>query len=122
MDDEGFDELKERQENEVAALKSIFDQSFQDHRVEDVWKVWRPPEFEIQILPENSTQGYCEAHVSVNVRVKFSVRYPLVGPEIDLVSPKGLSSSQVEDLKQSLQTLRDNSPFSHSPQSNLCFK
>ena len=116
MDDEGFDELKERQENEVAALKSIFDQSFQDHRVEDVWKVWRPPEFEIQILPENSTQGYCEAHVSVSVRIKFSVRYPLDGPEIDLVCPKGLSSSQVEELKQSLQTLRDNSPFSHSPQ------
>ena len=112
MEDEGTDELKERQENEVAALKSIFDQSFQDHRVEDVWKVWRPPEFEIQILPENSTQGYCEAHVSVNMRIKFSVRYPLVRPEIDLVSPKGLSSSQLQDLLHNLQSLRNNSPLS----------
>lgn len=109
MDDVALDELKERQENEVAALKSIFDQSFQDHRVEDVWKVWRPPEFEINILPENSTQGYCEVHVSVSLKIKFSTRYPLVSPDIDLVSPRGLSSSQVEELLENLKSLRNNS-------------
>ena len=112
MDDVDLDELKERQENEVAALRSIFDQSFQDQREEDVWKVWRLPEFEINILPENSTRGYCEAHVSVNVRIKFPARYPLVTPDIDLISPKGLSSSQVEELLQNLQSLRNISSVS----------
>ena len=41
MDDVELEELKERQENEVAALRSIFDASFQDQRTEDVWKVLR---------------------------------------------------------------------------------
>ena len=109
MDDVELEELKERQENEVAALRSIFDASFQDQRTEDVWKVWRPPEFEIKVLPENTTQGYCEAHVSVSLRIKFSPRYPLDSPDITLVSPRGLSSSQLRELQQSLHTLRKNS-------------
>ena len=112
MEDVELDELKERQENEVAALRSIFDESFQDQRTEDVWKVWRPPEFEINILPENSTRGHCEAHVSVNVRIKFSARYPLVSPDIDLVSPRGLSTSQLEELLHDLKSLRNNSVIS----------
>ena len=105
MDDVELEELKERQENEVAALRSIFDASFQDQRTEDVWKVWRPPEFEIKVLPENTTQDY----VSVSLRIKFSTRYPLDSPDITLVSPRGLSSSQLQELQQSLHTLRKNS-------------
>ena len=34
-----LEELKERQENEVEALKSIFDSSFRDTRDENVWNV-----------------------------------------------------------------------------------
>ena len=109
MGDVELEELKERQENEVAALRSIFDASFQDHRTGDVWKVWRPPEFEIKIVPENTTQGYCEAHVSVSLKIKFSPRYPLDSPDIGLASPRGLSSSQLQELQQSLQDLRNNS-------------
>ena len=55
--DDHINELKERQENEVEALKSIFDHNFKDCREVDVWQVWRPPEFEIMILPENTTQA-----------------------------------------------------------------
>ena len=109
MLDAELEELKERQENEVAALRSIFDESFQDQRTEDVWKVWRPPEFEIKILPENTTQGYCEAHVSVSVRIKFSPRYPVDSPEIVLTSPRGLSSAQLQELQKRLDTVRNNS-------------
>ena len=108
----------------MAALRSIYDESFQDQRTEGVWKVWRPPEFEIKILPENTTQGYCEAHVSVSVRIKFSARYPLDSPDIDLTSPRGLSSSQLQDLQQSLNTLREqfSSVSSEKPCQYLCQK
>ena len=102
----------------MAALRSIFDESFQDQRTEDVWKVWRPPEFEIKILPENTTQGYCEAHVSVSVRIKFTPRYPLDSPDIDLTSPRGLSSSQLQELQQRLNTLREQ--FSSISAVNSC--
>ena len=58
--DDSLNERKERQENEVEALKSIFDQNFKDCRECNPWQVWRPPEFEVQILQENTTQGYSQ--------------------------------------------------------------
>ena len=67
--------------------------------------MWRPPEFEIKVLPENTTEDY----VSVSLRIEFSPRYLLDSPDIPLASPRGLSSSQLQELQQSLHTLRKNS-------------
>jgi len=106
-----LDELKERQENEVEALKSIFDSSFRDIRRENVWNVSDedarkvPPELIIHLVPENSTQGYTEAHVSVDLRVKFCPKYPLVKPALSLETPTGLSTAHRTELLQKLQAL-----------------
>eukprot|EP00092_Neocalanus_flemingeri_P000288 GFUD01000308.1.p1 GENE.GFUD01000308.1~~GFUD01000308.1.p1 ORF type:complete len:1589 (+),score=464.17 GFUD01000308.1:43-4809(+) len=100
-----LEELKERQENEVEALRSIFDTGFRDIRDEDVWKVWRPPELVLHLVPENSTQGYTEAHVSVDLRVKFSAKYPIVKPELELDAPTRLSKIQLAELLQKLNAL-----------------
>ena len=108
-----LDELKERQENEVEALKSIFDSSFRDIRKENVWNVSDedarkvPPELIIHLVPENSTQGYTEAHVSVDLRVKFCPKYPLVKPALSLETPTGLSTAhRTELLQKQRDTLR----------------
>jgi len=106
-----LEELKERQENEVEALKSIFDSSFRDTRDENAWNVSGedakkvPPELVIHLVPENSTQGYTEAHVSVDLRVKFSTKYPLVKPVLALETPIGLSKTQLTELLQKLEAL-----------------
>ena len=105
MDD--LSELKERQENEVAALRSIFDQNFSDCREVDVWQVWRPPEFEITILPENTTQGYSQAYVSVTLKIKFTQNYPLIKPELSLIKSEGLSKTQLNELQSKLEKLSD---------------
>ena len=103
--DDHKNELKERQENEVEALKSIFDHNFKDCREVDVWQVWRPPEFEIQILPENTTQGYSEAYVSVTLRFKFTQNYPEVRPEHSFTKTEGLSTEQLKVLSTRIDAL-----------------
>ena len=101
------DELKERQENEVEALKSIFDHNFKDCRHGDVWQVRRPPEFEILILPENSTQGYSQAYVSVTLKFKFTSSYPRVKPDHSIANNEGLSKGQVDELQSKLESRSD---------------
>ena len=89
----------------MEALKSIFDQNFTDCRTVDVWQVWRPPEFEILILPENSTQGYSQAYVSVVLKIKFTPRYPEQKPELSFQNPEGLSKVQLQDLQTRLDVV-----------------
>ena len=103
--EDSLNERKEIQENEVEALKSIFDQNFKDCRDVDVWQVWRPPEFEILILPENTSQGYSQAYVSVKLSVKFGGDYPDKRPDLNIVEAEGLSESQVDELKTQLEKL-----------------
>ena len=111
--DNNLDDLKERQENEVEALKSIFDSSFRDIRNENVWSLTDedakkvPPELVIHLVPENSTHGYTEAHVSVDLRVKFCPKYPITKPVLSLETPVGLSTVQLSELLKRLQNLSE---------------
>ena len=59
----------------------------------------------IHLVPENSTQGYTEAHVSVDLRVKFSPKYPIVNPVLTLETHIGLSKTQLTELSQKLEAL-----------------
>ena len=69
--------LKEAQENEVEALKAIFGPDCTDLRENDVWKQPRPFELLLRLLPENSTQGYTEAHVSVCLHIQVCGEAPI---------------------------------------------
>ena len=71
------EELRERQENEVEALKAIFDTSFTDLRCGDAWRVWRPAEFSLLLRPEHNTRG-APAHVTAEITVKADIAVMLI--------------------------------------------
>ena len=72
------EELRERQENEVEALKAIFDTSFTDLRCDDAWRVWRPAEFSLLLRPEHNTRGVTPAHVTAEITVKADIAVMLI--------------------------------------------
>ena len=76
------EDIKERQENEVNVLAAIFENDMKVIRGSCPWKVWRNPEIVIHMTPFNNSRGSSEVHVSVNLRVKFTQRYPLEMPEL----------------------------------------
>lgn len=103
---EGDDEnLCEVQENEVEALKAIFGKDCSDLREGDVWKKRRPPELLLRLLPENSTQGHIESHVSVCLHIVTDQAYPLKQPSLSLFEPKGLSEAKQQELLVRLKDL-----------------
>ena len=93
--------LDERQEDEVEALKSIYDCDFDDLRKHDVWKVRRPPEFLLKIRPDHDSRG-AQQTCTVDLHVKCSKRYPLVAPELELINSKGVSDDSIAILKHEL--------------------
>jgi translation initiation factor 2-alpha kinase 4 len=94
--------LEERQENEVEALKAIYDCDLEDLRLSDVWKVRRPPEFKLKMRPDHDSRGANQDVCSVDLHVKCRESYPNVAPELDLVNAKGISDDHVFALKGEL--------------------
>ncbi|OQV13821.1 eIF-2-alpha kinase GCN2 [Hypsibius exemplaris] len=95
--------VEELQENEVNALKAIYDAAVTDIRSQDVWKVRRAPELHIRLLPQQSAET--QAHVAVTLAVKCAPQYPEEVPEIKILEPKGLSDAVVQQLKDGLTRL-----------------
>ncbi|KAL3173642.1 hypothetical protein MRX96_041463 [Rhipicephalus microplus] len=56
------EDLKERQENEMKVLQSMFLDDVKDLRKNDKWKMWRPPELLITLRPQQSMTPF-QAHV-----------------------------------------------------------
>ena len=102
-DDE--ENLCEVQENEVEAIKAIYGRDCSDLREGDVWKKRRPPELLLRLLPENSTQGHIESHVSVCLHIVTDQAYPLKQPSLSLKEPKGLSEAKQQELLGRLREL-----------------
>ncbi|GAU88418.1 hypothetical protein RvY_01123 [Ramazzottius varieornatus] len=96
--------LEQRQENEVLALQAIFGTSVIDARKGDVWKVRRPPEVHLFLLPQES-QDRKDAHVSITLCVKCGEQYPYIAPGITFRDPKGLSDASVKQLTEEVKKL-----------------
>ena len=106
MAGEGDEEnLREVQENEVEALKAIYGTDCSDLREGDVWKKRRPPELLLRLLPENSTQGHIESHVSVCLHIVTDQTYPQKQPALSLKDSKGLSEAKQQELLVRLKEL-----------------
>ncbi|XP_019940643.2 eIF-2-alpha kinase GCN2 [Paralichthys olivaceus] len=102
--EDGTDDHKVQQENELEALASIFGEDFQDLRNKDPWKVKRPPEVHLCLRPNGLNNGQ-ESHVTVELQVKCPPTYPDVPPELELTNAKGLSNENLETLKCELNKL-----------------
>lgn len=100
-----MDELKERQENELAALQSIFHGDFKDTRKRSKWKTWHPPEMLITLRPQESMTCEREVHVQVDLHVVCSADYPNEAPALSLRNVKGLSRDAVLKLENELVEL-----------------
>jgi len=105
MAEKGEESLEERQENEVEALKAIYDTDFEDLRNKDVWKVRRPPEFLLKMKPDHDSRGPQQEMCTVDLHVKCGDKYPMSIPELDLVSAKGVSQDLIDKLKLELKSI-----------------
>uniref|UniRef100_A0A3B4ET76 RWD domain-containing protein n=1 Tax=Pundamilia nyererei TaxID=303518 RepID=A0A3B4ET76_9CICH len=72
---DGTDDCAVRQENELEALASIFEDDFKDLRSNDPWKVKRPPEVYLCLRPNGLNTGQ-ECYVTVDLHVKCPPTYP----------------------------------------------
>ncbi|XP_061166164.1 eIF-2-alpha kinase GCN2-like [Saccostrea echinata] len=97
--------LSERQEFELQALQAIFTGDVVDLREKDAWKVARPPEIQITIKPQESIGHQEENHVQVDLLVKCPPRYPEEVPEFSFTNAKGLSTSQLSNLKSEIDAI-----------------
>ncbi|KAI7831059.1 hypothetical protein BX661DRAFT_170235 [Kickxella alabastrina] len=85
---------QEIQQNELAALRAIFMEDFQDVETKTAWNV-KPDmaEFVITVRP---TEDVIKASVSVGLRVRLPRTYPRTAPQIQLSEGVGLSAAQVQ--------------------------
>lgn len=98
------EDLKERQENEMKVLQSMFLDDVKDLRKNDKWKTWRPPEILLTLRPQQSMTPF-QAHVQVDLHVKCNSQYPNVVPYVDVCNQKGLSNQALAELRKELQEL-----------------
>lgn len=102
MEDE---DLKERQENELKVLQSIFLDDIKDMRKRDKWKLWRPPEVLLTLRPQESMTPLKEVHVQVDLHVTCTHQYPNEAPRVDVCNQKGISNQALAGLRSELQEL-----------------
>ncbi|XP_064621826.1 eIF-2-alpha kinase GCN2-like isoform X2 [Lineus longissimus] len=96
------DSFKERQIEEMEVLQAVFMDDFKDLRKKDAWKVYRPPEVCLSLIPLQSTYGG-EVYAKIDMIVRCPEKYPDVMPEIKLENSKGLSNQQIASLKSELE-------------------
>lgn len=96
---------KDRQENELISISAIFPNEVFDLRAKDAWKMWRPLELQITILPEGSMTVNQEVTVKVDLYLKCTDDYPNSLPKIEITNVKGISNKDAAELKASLVKL-----------------
>ncbi|GIX95593.1 eIF-2-alpha kinase GCN2 [Caerostris extrusa] len=92
-------DLKERQENELISISSIFPNEMKDLR-NSVWNIWKPLEMSITVYPEESMTDGRDSNLHVDLYIKCSATYPKTSPFIDLRNPKGISNENLSTLKK----------------------
>ncbi|KAI9320676.1 kinase-like domain-containing protein [Dichotomocladium elegans] len=94
------EEIREIQENEIEALKAIFMEDYIPVVNQTAWKVANtPPEFILHLVPMEPE----EAHVTIDLKVRFTKTYPNKPPELHLVNSHGLAPQTVKLLGESLE-------------------
>ncbi|XP_033124847.1 eIF-2-alpha kinase GCN2-like [Anneissia japonica] len=101
---EDKESFQDRQENELQLLQAMFNDDFEDCRVSDAWKVYRPPDFKLHLKPQKSTHENADVHVMVDMHIQCPPDYPQILPEINFENPKGISNEKLKTLKKDVLT------------------
>uniref|UniRef100_A0A2M4AAW2 non-specific serine/threonine protein kinase n=1 Tax=Anopheles triannulatus TaxID=58253 RepID=A0A2M4AAW2_9DIPT len=91
--------LRERQENELEVIKSIFHDEVEDLRPRE--GKWKPLELKLSLTPQKGSAK--EAYVKADLHISCSSKYPKTPPKVELKNAVGLPNSLVRELTQQLQ-------------------
>ncbi|EAA00405.4 AGAP012368-PA, partial [Anopheles gambiae str. PEST] len=95
--------IRERQENELEVIKSIFHDEVEDLRPRT--GKWKPLELRLHLTPQRGSAK--EAYVKADLYVTCSPKYPKCPPKLELKHAVGLSDSLVRELTEKLEQLAD---------------
>ncbi|XP_052902720.1 eIF-2-alpha kinase GCN2 [Anopheles moucheti] len=95
--------FRERQENELEVIKSIFHDEVEDLRPRN--GKWKPLELRLHLTPQRGSAK--EAYVKVDLYISCSAKYPKCSPKLELKNSVGLSDSLVREFTEKLQQLAD---------------
>ncbi|XP_063627840.1 eIF-2-alpha kinase GCN2 [Cydia splendana] len=100
----GDETKEERQDNEYAALESIFGDAVSDNRGQNAWKVWRPLDLMLTLHPlhNSNVQG---VHCSVTLHITCCPNYPDKPPDLKIHKMHGLSTENATKLLDELDAL-----------------
>ncbi|XP_031826312.2 eukaryotic translation initiation factor 2 alpha kinase Gcn2 isoform X1 [Nomia melanderi] len=97
--------FKDRQENEIEVLKSIFGDEFCDLRRGKNKRKWQPLDILVTLIPQRGMSGPAEVYAQIDLHVTCSDKYPDEVPHIELQNSRGLSNQQVGVLYSELVDL-----------------
>ncbi|GFX96444.1 eIF-2-alpha kinase GCN2 [Trichonephila clavipes] len=97
--DESF---RERQENELISISSIYFDEVKDLRKRT--KRWKPLEMIVTVFPEESMTADKSSNLKIDLYIKCSASYPKSSPFIDIQNPKGISDENLSKLKDELMS------------------
>ncbi|XP_049298688.1 eIF-2-alpha kinase GCN2 [Anopheles funestus] len=95
--------IRERQENELEVIKSIFHDEVEDLRPKN--GKWKPLELRLHLTPQRGSAK--EAYVKADLYIICSSKYPKCPPKLELKNVVGLSDSLVREFTEKLQQLAD---------------
>ncbi|XP_076234696.1 eukaryotic translation initiation factor 2 alpha kinase Gcn2 [Calliopsis andreniformis] len=96
---------KDRQENEIEVLKSIFGDELRDLRRGKNKRKWQPLDIVITLTPQRGMSGPGEVYAQIDLHVIGNDKYPNEMPRIELKNSRGLSHQQIAVLHSELMDL-----------------
>ncbi|XP_035732758.1 eIF-2-alpha kinase GCN2-like [Vespa mandarinia] len=96
---------KDRQDNEMEALKSIFGDELCDLRKNKTKRKWQPLDILITLTPQKGMSGPAQIYAQIDLHITCGEKYPDIVPTIELKNSQGLSNQQVGVLYSELEYL-----------------
>ncbi|GFS95379.1 eIF-2-alpha kinase GCN2 [Nephila pilipes] len=94
--------FRERQENELLSISSIYFNEVKDLRKHAGMLKWKPLEMIITVFPEESMTADKNNDLKVDLYIRCSENYPKSCPFIDIRNSKGISNENLSKLKDEL--------------------
>ncbi|XP_070151406.1 eIF-2-alpha kinase GCN2 isoform X2 [Polyergus mexicanus] len=102
-----IESCKDRQQNELEVLKSIFGDELRDLRKNKNKKKWQPLDIVVTLTPQKGMSGPAEIYAQIDLHIICSDKYPDEVPIIQLQDSRGLSHQQVAILSSELENLAE---------------